>query len=93
MTKIKQLIQGNMEPDVFLCYCGEYLYLRISTDEEYDEAFVAITGRPKTLKERIGAAFRCLLGKEFYISDEVVIDGKDLPALRKALTIKKAKSE
>lgn len=89
MTKIKQTIQGGTEPDVFLCHCGEYLYLRISKDEEYDEAFVSIVGHPMSLKDRIVAAWRCLLGKEFYISNEVIIDGKDLPALRKALTMVK----
>ena len=92
MTKIKQLIQGNADPDVFTCYCGEYLYLRIQADNEDSQMFIAITGRAKTLKERLGAAFRCLLGKEFYVSDEVVIDGRDLPSLRKALTLKKVKN-
>ena len=89
MTKIKQVIQGNTEPDVFLCYCGEYSYLRISKDDEYQQAYVSIVGHPTSLKERLVAAWRCLLGKEFYISNEVVIDGQDLPALRKALTMDK----
>lgn len=89
MTKIKQVIQGGMEPDVFLCYCGEYSYLRISRDDEDQQAYVSIVGHPTSLKERLVAAWRCLFGKEFYISNEVIIDGKDLSALRKALTMGK----
>lgn len=89
MTKIKQVIQGGVEPDVFLCYCGEYSYLRISRDEEDEQVYVSIVGRPVTIGERLSAAWRCLLGKEFYISNEVIVDAKDLPALRKALTMGK----
>lgn len=89
MTKIKQTIQGEMEPDVFLCYCGEYLYLRISKDEEDGEVFVSIVGHPGSFRDRVVTAWHCLLGKEFYISNEVIINAKDLPALRKALTMRK----
>ena len=89
MTKIKQTLQFEYQPDVFLCYCGEYSYLRISRDNEDEQVYVSIVGRPATIGERLSSAWRCLLGKEFYISNEVIIDAKDLPALRKALTMGK----
>lgn len=85
MTKIKQVVQGNMDTSIYKCYCGEYSYLEIIRDEEDSQFYFHISVYPTRLLERLVLAWKALRGIEFMVSNEVIVDGKDVPDMIKFL--------
>lgn len=86
MSRVDQLIQGNIPLDVFRCYCGESSYLEIMHDAEDDQFYIYITLSPTRLKERLRLAWKALRGIEFLASNEVIIDGSDIEKVAAALS-------
>lgn len=85
MSKINQVIQGGGEVHIFKCYCGEDSFLEFTGRKEDDEIYAQITIHPTRLGKRLKLAWKALRGLEFTASNSVIIDGKDLPKLIKAL--------
>jgi hypothetical protein len=90
MSKVEQLIQGNMEYHIFRCYCGECSYLSIIQDSEDDQIYIEITLHPTRLTERLKLAWKALRGLEFLASNEVIIDGSDAEKLIEAVRLHKS---
>jgi hypothetical protein len=85
MSKIDQTVQGDMPSHIFKCYCGEFSYLEIILDKDDQQIYFAISMSPTTLWSRVKLAWRAIHGLEFSTSNEVIIDGKDVPKIIKAL--------
>lgn len=89
MTKLQERNQFNSVSQVYKCWCGEYSYLEIIRDEEDSQFYFHISVYPTRLLERLVLAWKALRGIEFMVSNEVIVDGKDVPSIIKFLGGKK----
>ena len=72
------------------CSCSSFEFLEFGWfDDDPKTFYVSITVYPKTWKEKLQAIWRILRGARYGISDEVLVEAKEIRRLIKWLTKEK----
>lgn len=78
-------------PKLFKCKCQHFGFLEVYRDDEPHKAFeysFMITYYPKTIQEKLQCIWNILKGAKYGISDDILLDKKQVKELVKFLNEK-----